>query len=90
MIKIQFMNLALTPKLVTMEIPDKCYQIHLEFGGWYSDRDIYLWYKDPYSVDKCKKIISTKWKCNLSKVQQTFKILNDSSDSRSDSKTIEP
>lgn len=68
MIIVKWKNLALTPKEKQLELPDHAYNIHTEFGGWYSSRDIYLWWQE-YGNDKCKKIVSTKWRGNLENVK---------------------
>lgn len=65
---VKWKNLALTPQEKQLELPDHATQIHTEFGGWTSDRDIYLWGKE-YGNDKCKKIVSTRWKSNLSQIK---------------------
>lgn len=51
---VKWKNLALTPKEKSLELPSHAYNIHTEFGGWYSDRDIYLWWRE-FGNDKCKK-----------------------------------
>lgn len=64
---VKWKTLGLVPKEKQIELPDHATNIHTEFGGWYSDRDIYVWWKE-YNIDKCKKIVSTKWKSNLKQV----------------------
>ena len=76
MILIKWKSLALTPQEKVIELPNESSDIHLEWGGWYSDRDIYLWWKNRFSVLKCKKIATTKWYSNLNKVQKSIKIIH--------------
>lgn len=65
---VKWKNLALNPIEKELKLPSHAYNIHTEFGGWFNDKDIYLWWKE-YGIDKCKKIVSTKWKANLSIVK---------------------
>jgi hypothetical protein len=65
---VKWKNLALNPIEKQLELPDHAYNIRAEFGGWTSDKDIYLWWCE-YGTDKCKKIVSTKWRVNLEKVK---------------------
>lgn len=44
----------------TMELPDDSWDIHLESSSWTSD-GIFVWYKDKFGSDKCKKLVSTKY-----------------------------
>jgi len=60
MIIVRWKNFAINPKTKELELPDNAYNIHLERGGWTTDRDIYLWWKE-FDNDKCKKIITTRW-----------------------------
>lgn len=69
---VSWLSLALTRKRKTLELPDGATQIRIEFGGWYSDRDIYVWWKDQYGIDKCKKIVSTRWQDNMKHI--SFKV----------------
>jgi hypothetical protein len=60
----------------TLELPDDSSDIHLEWGGWYSDNGIYVWYRDKFSVQKCKKLVSMKWKPANLESHINFKIAN--------------
>jgi hypothetical protein len=63
-ITVSWLSMGLKRVRKEISLPDHATHIRAEFGGWYSDRDIYLWWNDR-GIDKCKKIVSTKQKCNL-------------------------
>lgn len=63
-ITVTWMNRALTPKEKSIELPDHATNIHTEWGGWYENDGIYLWWRE-YGNDKCKKLITTKWKSDV-------------------------
>lgn len=64
---VSWLDFGLTRKRKQMLIPGHASKIRVEFGGWSSGRDIYLWWNE-YGVDKCKKIVSTRWKENINKL----------------------
>lgn len=72
MITVSWLTFGLTRKRKEMQLPDHAINIRAEFGGWYSDRDIYLWWNE-FGNDKCKKIVSTKWKANLNNLSLQIK-----------------
>lgn len=51
---VKWKNLALKPVEKQLILPNHASNIHTEFGGWFNDKDIYLWWKE-YGIDKCKK-----------------------------------
>lgn len=55
---------TITGKQKHLEIPDHAYSIRKEWGGWFADNGVYLWWKE-YGNDRCKKLVATKWKANL-------------------------
>lgn len=65
---VEWKTLGIAPKVKQLELPEHAYDIHTEFGGWFSDRDIYLWWKE-FGNYKCKKIVSTRWRVNLQQVK---------------------
>ena len=75
MILVKWKNLALIPQEKAIELPDDSSDIHLEWGGWCSNRDVYLWWRDKFSVRKRKKIVTTQWYSNLNKVKDSLKII---------------
>lgn len=71
--KVSWLSFGLTRKRKIMTLPANATNIRPEFGGWTSNRDIYVWWKEN-GIDKCKKIVSTRWKMNLDSL--SFKIEN--------------
>ena len=62
---VKYKSLGVNPKEKSIELPDGSTWIHLEYGGWTADDGIFLWWRNKYDQDRCKKLVTTKWPYKL-------------------------